>query len=413
MGTNVQKPSEMEIIQAWASNGSIDDVEAETLGLTQPETDALNSALKDCIITEDEAKALPIKWSSSLGQWRPIEAYLNWLDAGNVKDANEPLLWNFVDYMEERTLYEDGKDGLPKDLADHFIETYTTISDIQMSEEGLWFIPHIALAFGESAESLISPLFDTVLDKGAGIDALVGLASIGTSALEYMLNMLDHNDPAVRSSAMKVIGEMKCETLPKAYEKIAWMAENDPDDAVRAKAAELRDGTIFICRNEDRETFFSPSKLHTDQWSIERLREQGIDVADHPMFGIIQHMPDWSSIDDLRSAGVFVETAQSMELREMLGQRRDITILYPASGSHISSLLIPFKLIDDGRLDRARLVYTEINPHSLPSIERYLGWYQDQGIISGITTSKRGFADGEETAIKFSYQGSLSNSSSL
>lgn len=405
MGTNVKGPSEMEIVQSWASNGAIDDVEAEKLGLTRTETEALNSALKDCVITEDEAKALPIKWSNSLGQWKPIEAYLNWLDAGNVKDVNEPLLWRFVSYMENRHLYEDGKNGLPKDIADHFIKTYTSISDIQSPEEGLGFIGDIASAFGESAESLISPLFDTVLDRDEPHDALRGLAAIGSSALEYMLKMLDNKDPAVRSSAMTVIGEMKCETLPKAYEKIAWMADNDPESAVRAKAAELRDGTIFICRNEDKESFFSPSKIHTDQESIERLREQGIDMADHPMLGIIHHMPDWSSIDDLRSAGVFMETAQSMELREMLGQRRDITILYPASGSHIASLLIPFKLIDDGRLDRARLVYTEINPHSLPSIERYLGWYQDQGIISGITTSKRGFADGEETAIKFSYQG--------
>lgn len=105
----------------------------------------------------------------------------------------------------------------------------------------------------------------------------------------------------------------------------------------------------------------------------------GVGRVNHAFIERIVYSLDLPALEDFRSAGVFDEVAQSPELAELVQDKREITILYPGSGSHMPPLLISLRLIDAGRIDSAKLIYTDIKESSRDRAEQYLRYLSASG----------------------------------
>ena len=90
---------------------------------------------------------------------------------------------------------------------------------------------------------------------------------------------------------------------------------------------------------------------------------------------------DRLALEDFRSATVFNTVAKDAKLAATTQEQEKLTMLYPGSGSHMSPWLIPLQLMDQGIINSAEIIYTEIENKYLPVVERYLQWMQDEGIL--------------------------------
>ena len=77
--------------------------------------------------------------------------------------------------------------------------------------------------------------------------------------------------------------------------------------------------------------------------------------------------PNYSALEGLRSTDAFLEAADKIDL-----DGRKLTLLYPASGSHIAPLFLISKLMDEDRIDAGELIYSEISPASLGGLQERL-----------------------------------------
>ncbi|MBI2341951.1 MAG: hypothetical protein HYU98_04380, partial [Deltaproteobacteria bacterium] len=92
----------------------------------------------------------------------------------------------------------------------------------------------------------------------------------------------------------------------------------------------------------------------------------------HPFFNIYLYMTPDSGFDNIRSGKIFEAAASSNQLKKLLAKQRTLTILYPASGAGLQPIVIPLKMIDEGRIDQAKLIYTEASGYSLERLKLYL-----------------------------------------
>jgi len=100
----------------------------------------------------------------------------------------------------------------------------------------------------------------------------------------------------------------------------------------------------------------------------------------HPAASIV-HSMDRYALNDMRSLKVFHDLAGSPLLHQRLKDRR-LDLVYPGSGSHLPPLITAFELIDQGRIDAARLVYTEVDPNALERIRIYLDYWRKSGVLT-------------------------------
>lgn len=120
---------------------------------------------------------------------------------------------------------------------------------------------------------------------------------------------------------------------------------------------------------------------------------------------------DMAGIDDFRSGDVLDQIARDPDLAQFMAAKRKMTILYPASGSHMAPLAIPFTAIDRGQLDAATVIYTEYNEINFnrhaPKIWEYLKFIAREGMISELKrdTGTFWFSPGDETRFTFTYKG--------
>lgn len=103
----------------------------------------------------------------------------------------------------------------------------------------------------------------------------------------------------------------------------------------------------------------------------------------HSLMDIIYYL-DLYGINDFRSGQVIMEAANHPYMAELVSKKRALTMLYPASGSHMTPLLIPMKLMDRGLIDKARVIYTEINPKSEENVRAYLNFLEGRKVISNL-----------------------------
>ena len=113
------------------------------------------------------------------------------------------------------------------------------------------------------------------------------------------------------------------------------------------------------------------------------LRDLGSADIPHPMMDLVYHL-DFHGIDDFRSGEAIWKTAKDKRFKKLVKKNDDLTMLYPASGAHITPLLIPFRQIDKGRIKSAKIIYTEIDDYSFLRVNRYLHFFESQGLIENL-----------------------------
>lgn len=95
------------------------------------------------------------------------------------------------------------------------------------------------IALERRLEKVVQGHFSYIVKQLQGPDADIAAAALGFSddvrAIPYLLDMIEHKDPAVRSNAIMSIGHIRSKDTP--MEKIYKVLKNDPADKVRAMAA--------------------------------------------------------------------------------------------------------------------------------------------------------------------------------
>lgn len=113
-------------------------------------------------------------------------------------------------------------------------------------------------------------------------------------------------------------------------------------------------------------------------------------------------------IDDFRSGAVMRDAMHNPQIKVLMQQKRKINILYPGGGSHMTPLVFAFDGIDNGWLDSAELVYTEIEPKTEKTTRDYLNWFYNNGVISDLTDETISSNDSPQshtTKFSFKYEG--------
>jgi len=101
------------------------------------------------------------------------------------------------------------------------------------------------------------------------------------------------------------------------------------------------------------------------------LGEFGLLDIEHPLFDIV-HRLNIDQIQDFRSANAFIKVAETMGPVLHNANQRELTITYPAAGSHLTPLIVGMGLIDEGTIDSANYTYTEIDDSAPHRVAEYL-----------------------------------------
>lgn len=133
------------------------------------------------------------------------------------------------------------------------------------------------------------------------------------------------------------------------------------------------------------------------------LFTMGSEKAAHPFMDIVYYS-DQYVIDDFRSANVFAQAAENPELQRAAEQRGHLNFLYSGSGSHMPLWLIPLILIDQGKLQSATIIYTEVKIENLERIKIYLDFQKARGMIDFAEPKKLTMLQGEETFYQIKYK---------
>lgn len=136
------------------------------------------------------------------------------------------------------------------------------------------------------------------------------------------------------------------------------------------------------------------------------LKSYEVDNLRHPAVEAMAAFP-LRYIGSLQGGRVFYDVARTIEkYYPRLLKDRQLDALYPASGDHLAPLLTAFRLVDDGKIDRADFVFTEIKPEFRYRIEQQLIRLQGAGVIQNLAVlSPQLFSDGgDETLFSFKYK---------
>lgn len=125
----------------------------------------------------------------------------------------------------------------------------------------------------------------------------------------------------------------------------------------------------------------------------------------HPFMDIIFHL-DGFGVDDFRSAAVFDRVAKSDEVRQFAEHHPNMTFLYAASFSHMTPFLIPLELIDQGKLNSAKIIYTEVKPDAVQRARAYLQFWADpaRALFTDLQEQKIKTHPGYEVQFTFKYR---------
>src|SRR5262249_11119376 len=135
-----------------------------------------------------------------------------------------------------------------------------------------------------------------------------------------------------------------------------------------------------------------------------RLSRLGLLQAEHALFDVVHYAANDFVTDDFRSALAFEEVARSPFLMEAVSKRK-LTIVYPASGAHLTPLVLPMKLIDDQRIEEAKLLYFEINGAAAIHAVHYLKWFEEHQLIAGLKIGHIQEGERESFNCRFLYRG--------
>lgn len=86
-------------------------------------------------------------------------------------------------------------------------------------------------------------------------------------------------------------------------------------------------------------------------------------------FTIVNQLGSYGLQHLVKSHGVFFDLAASIQrLNPAILSDRNLSVLYPGSGAHVSPVLTAMGLIDSNAIDTAEFVYTELNPETAKNI---------------------------------------------
>ncbi|HBF13477.1 MAG TPA: hypothetical protein DDW49_08885 [Deltaproteobacteria bacterium] len=127
---------------------------------------------------------------------------------------------------------------------------------------------------------------------------------------------------------------------------------------------------------------------------------------DHPFAKLFDTLP-LDDLPDMRGLVTFTETAflAAHKLPQIV-RDRVLSVLYPASGSHVAALYMSLMLMDANIIDRANFVFTEIDANRYQDLQRCLNEALAQGVFDKVEYSKpQNFEEGNESKVVITYQG--------
>lgn len=127
----------------------------------------------------------------------------------------------------------------------------------------------------------------------------------------------------------------------------------------------------------------------------------------HPFVKAMDDLPV-NFLNLFRSVPVFLRWSETLsQTLEQVRQNRALTILYPGSGAHVAPLMTAIQLIEQGAIDHAEFIYTEIDADEEGNLRFLLDKLAGQGVFEKFSagpwmTSEN---EGKERVLEVLYQG--------
>ncbi|MBI2341930.1 MAG: hypothetical protein HYY43_06165 [Deltaproteobacteria bacterium] len=439
--------------------------ECSDAGLTSNVCEAINKYFKDGFVSEDEAKELEKLGINGITGNMPLQSFTERLDA-DLKDGKVINALAAADRLQflYNCLKRIEKAGEPIDekLVKSIFEKEIALFDILLEGKDLHDASYERIitswiktlsSFGSISQYAIPILLQLIgstkrYDNYFASTAYYTLTDIMPSVSpEYADELLQDKDPSNQATVLYALGTLSCSDLLKIHaDPVKNLADNS--------AAKHFLGLAYFCQNANAEETLpsqtpiaclggeTPFKMTTDcteksllqayekSWQFYNtkchgrhryshetecdkmewnppfwLRMIGTLGVKHPFFNIYLYMTPDSGFDDIRSGKIFEAAASSNQLRRLLAKQRTLTILYPASGAGLQPIVIPLKMIDEGRIDQAKLIYTEAGEGGIERLKLYLNWYERHGVITDLKIDTIESDGASETSFQFNYKG--------
>ncbi|MBF0107264.1 MAG: hypothetical protein HQM16_18290 [Deltaproteobacteria bacterium] len=388
-----------KIILAWASGGSIDPEESAALHLNQNQTNNINGLLRDGYFNQDQINKsrLSKKLKEALlsvaqnTPFAPISAYIN--------EANQnPQNFDCAD-VNPFVSFESRMSESPELL---------TSADPDLIK-GLFMF---ALKAGRSAGQC----------WGYPRELLFTFERAGIDWAPLVYPLLTSTNDHERELATKWLKQRTCANThypDEILKTLKHLSQHDPQENVRIEAQDtlgiyefckdpnevfLTDKPIYQASNECLNPPGGDSVVQEIQESRAfMVQRYGLDDATHPLFDIINYSPNDFVLDDFRSAHIFESLAKN-EWTEDMCKDRMLTLVYPGAGSHMASLVVALKLIDQNKIDAALLTHTDLESYNVLLVGEYLKWFEKHGLISGLDVTQRTEGEGTRHFFRFNYR---------
>ncbi|MGH7828641.1 MAG: hypothetical protein ACREP8_00555, partial [Candidatus Binatia bacterium] len=210
----------------------------------------------------------------------------------------------------------------------------------------------------------------------------------------------------------------------EALKKLQYILSGGDPHRVDPGYETVHTAFLFSCRPDNPYRHLIPFKLKVSEadaelYHTERLQgywEKKKDVVakvfnlssvQHPLAHFVKEMPV-KHADAIRGLPAFDGLAHVLaENVPELRQDRELNVLYPGSGHHLAPLITAIKLIDEGKVDKASYIYTELDPAYSSLLIDHLRWAVFKGIFDQLTIGKwvEYPGNGSERLLELSYQG--------
>jgi len=197
---------------------------------------------------------------------------------------------------------------------------------------------------------------------------------------------------------------MPLETFVKFQKRVSRdkAKEGHLDD--KTKLAILRDDTRFINYPECR---FGEEGIN-DNGFVKKFIEQRNNLPDE----IKKNSPFYpfllcpNLIKYFRSHEVFWQLAGAVENLPQVKETGELRALYPASGSHLAPLDLFHHLIQQGKIGKATIIFTEVSNFALLQVRYLLQGLQKRKVYTDLKEEiKKYLSGGTETIFTFKYLG--------
>ena len=147
-------------------------------------------------------------------------------------------------------------------------------------------------------------------------------------------------------------------------------------------------------------------QVETGEKDFPNKRVNGIllpDTFSSSIIGQYATDPFFNWFNAFNNANAFAEAGRQYE-QNFLPAKDEVNIVYVAAGYHVAPLEVALQLFEQGAVNRANYVYTDVDEQSMNDYVTVLSLLKEQGLFKEVTVEDSNVDVGEEKRIRVTYE---------